>query len=177
MALRRPLGVVVGISPWNGVHVLAWRTVVNPLAFGNTVVRRRRPCRSPTSSSIATRSGASTSPAPPRPAASSPNGRAAPGLSAGLIIGDNQRGFAVARRIDSGVVQVNDQTVADEPQLPLGGMKDSGWGRSGPASMRNFTEIQWITTREAPVTSPSKGLRDPPGVSGDRIPLSHGRGG
>jgi acyl-CoA reductase-like NAD-dependent aldehyde dehydrogenase len=45
MALRRPLGVVVGISPWNGVHVLAWRTVVNPLAFGNTVVRRRRPCR------------------------------------------------------------------------------------------------------------------------------------
>jgi vanillin dehydrogenase len=38
MALRRPLGVVAGISPWNGAHVLAWRTVVNPLAFGNTVV-------------------------------------------------------------------------------------------------------------------------------------------
>jgi vanillin dehydrogenase len=35
MALRRPLGVVAGISPWNGAHVLAWRTVVNPLAFGN----------------------------------------------------------------------------------------------------------------------------------------------
>jgi acyl-CoA reductase-like NAD-dependent aldehyde dehydrogenase len=45
-------------------------------------------------------------------------------------------------------VHVNDQTVADEPQLPLGGMKDSGWGRSGPASMHDFTEIQWITTRE-----------------------------
>jgi acyl-CoA reductase-like NAD-dependent aldehyde dehydrogenase len=70
------------------------------------------------------------------------------GLSAGLITGDNQRGFALARRIDSGVVHVNDQTVADEPQLPLGGMKDSGWGRSGPASMNDFTEIQWITTRE-----------------------------
>jgi acyl-CoA reductase-like NAD-dependent aldehyde dehydrogenase len=70
------------------------------------------------------------------------------GLSAGLITGDNQRGFALARRIDSGVVHVNDQTVADEPQLPLGGMKDSGWGRSGPASMHDFTEIQWITTRE-----------------------------
>ena len=38
LALRRPLGVVAGISPWNGAHVLAWRTVVNPLAFGNTVV-------------------------------------------------------------------------------------------------------------------------------------------
>jgi acyl-CoA reductase-like NAD-dependent aldehyde dehydrogenase len=70
------------------------------------------------------------------------------GLSAGLITGDNQRGLALARRIDSGVVHVNDQTVADEPQLPLGGMKDSGWGRSGPASMHDFTEIQWITTRE-----------------------------
>src|ERR1700678_1038858 len=70
------------------------------------------------------------------------------GLSAGLITGDNQRGFALARRIDSGVVHVNNQTVADEPQLPLGGVKDSGWGRSGPASMADFTELQWITTRD-----------------------------
>ena len=70
------------------------------------------------------------------------------GLSAGLITGDNQRGFALARQIESGVVHVNNQTVADEPQLPLGGVKDSGWGRSGPASMADFTELQWITTRE-----------------------------
>jgi acyl-CoA reductase-like NAD-dependent aldehyde dehydrogenase len=70
------------------------------------------------------------------------------GLSAGLITSDNQRGFALARRIDAGVVHVNDQTVADEPQLPLGGVKDSGWGRSGPQSMADFTEVQWITTRD-----------------------------
>ncbi|HEX4258093.1 MAG TPA: aldehyde dehydrogenase family protein [Streptosporangiaceae bacterium] len=70
------------------------------------------------------------------------------GLSAGLITGDNQRGFNLARQIDSGVVHVNDQTVADEPQLPLGGTKDSGWGRSGPGSMQDFTEVQWITTRD-----------------------------
>ena len=70
------------------------------------------------------------------------------GLSAGLITGDNQRGFALARRIDAGAVHVNDQTVADEPQLPLGGTKDSGWGRSGPQSMADFTEVQWITTRD-----------------------------
>ena len=71
------------------------------------------------------------------------------GLSAGLITSDTQRGFALARRIDSGVVHVNDQTVADEPQLPLGGTKDSGWGRSGPHSMSDFTELQWITTRDS----------------------------
>jgi acyl-CoA reductase-like NAD-dependent aldehyde dehydrogenase len=70
------------------------------------------------------------------------------GLSAGLITSDNQRGFALARRIDAGVVHVNDQTIADEPQLPLGGVKDSGWGRSGPHSMADFTELQWITTRD-----------------------------
>jgi acyl-CoA reductase-like NAD-dependent aldehyde dehydrogenase len=70
------------------------------------------------------------------------------GLSAGLITSDNQRGFALARRIDAGVVHVNDQTIADEPQLPLGGVKDSGWGRSGPQSMADFTELQWITTRD-----------------------------
>jgi acyl-CoA reductase-like NAD-dependent aldehyde dehydrogenase len=52
-------------------------------------------------------------------------------------------------------VHVNDQTVADErQQLPLGGMKDSGGGRSGPASMHDFTEIQWITTREGTGTFP-----------------------
>ena len=70
------------------------------------------------------------------------------GLSAGLFTSDNQRGFALARRIDAGVVHVNDQTIADEPQLPLGGVKDSGWGRSGPHSMADFTELQWITTRD-----------------------------
>jgi vanillin dehydrogenase len=70
------------------------------------------------------------------------------GLSAGLITSDNQRGFNLARRIDAGVVHVNDQTIADEPQLPLGGVKDSGWGRSGPQSMTDFTELQWITTRD-----------------------------
>ena len=76
------------------------------------------------------------------------------GLSAGLITGDNQRGFALARRIDAGVVHVNDQTIADEPQLPLGGVKDSGWGRSGPHSMADFTELQWITTRDGTGTYP-----------------------
>jgi acyl-CoA reductase-like NAD-dependent aldehyde dehydrogenase len=29
-----------------------------------------------------------------------------------------------------------------------GGVKDSGWGRSGSHSMADFTELQWVTTRE-----------------------------
>jgi acyl-CoA reductase-like NAD-dependent aldehyde dehydrogenase len=50
LALRRPLGVVAGISPWNGAHVLAWRTIVNPLAFGNTVVLK--PSEAPVSAGL-----------------------------------------------------------------------------------------------------------------------------
>ncbi len=38
LATRKPLGVVAGFTPWNGAFNLAWRTIVLPLAFGNTVV-------------------------------------------------------------------------------------------------------------------------------------------
>ncbi|WP_077036396.1 aldehyde dehydrogenase family protein [Pelomonas sp. KK5] len=38
MALRKPLGVIAGISPWNGSLALGFRTIVAPLACGNTVV-------------------------------------------------------------------------------------------------------------------------------------------
>jgi len=42
MAVRKPLGVVAGITPWNGAHNLAWRTALLPMAFGNTMVLKRR---------------------------------------------------------------------------------------------------------------------------------------
>ena len=74
--------------------------------------------------------------------------RTAYGLSAGIITGDGERGFALAQQIDSGIVHVNDQTVADEPQMPFGGVKDSGFGRfGGLAVVDEFTELRWITVR------------------------------
>jgi acyl-CoA reductase-like NAD-dependent aldehyde dehydrogenase len=70
------------------------------------------------------------------------------GLSAGIITGDRDRGFALARQIESGIVHVNDQTVADEPQMPFGGVKDSGFGRfGGQAVIDEFTELRWVTVR------------------------------
>jgi acyl-CoA reductase-like NAD-dependent aldehyde dehydrogenase len=37
-AVRQPVGVVVGIAPWNAPVVLGVRAVAAPLAYGNTVV-------------------------------------------------------------------------------------------------------------------------------------------
>jgi acyl-CoA reductase-like NAD-dependent aldehyde dehydrogenase len=34
----------------------------------------------------------------------------------------------VARRLQTGVCHINDATINDEPQMPLGGVKASGWG-------------------------------------------------
>jgi acyl-CoA reductase-like NAD-dependent aldehyde dehydrogenase len=70
------------------------------------------------------------------------------GLSAGIITSDPDRGLALAQRIESGIVHVNDQPVADEPQMPFGGVKGSGFGRfGGSAAIDEFTDLQWVTVR------------------------------
>ncbi|HVC86242.1 MAG TPA: aldehyde dehydrogenase family protein [Gaiellaceae bacterium] len=70
------------------------------------------------------------------------------GLSAGIFTGDTNRGFALAQQLDSGIAHVNDQSVGDEPQMPFGGVKDSGWGRfGGQAVVDEFTELRWITVQ------------------------------
>jgi len=38
MAVRRPVGVVLGIAPWNAPVILGVRAIATPLACGNTVV-------------------------------------------------------------------------------------------------------------------------------------------
>jgi acyl-CoA reductase-like NAD-dependent aldehyde dehydrogenase len=73
------------------------------------------------------------------------------GLTAGIISADVYRGFGLAQRLEAGIVHVNDQTVNDEPQMPFGGVKDSGWGKFGlQFTAEDFTELQWITMRDGP---------------------------
>ena len=38
MAIRQPVGVVLGIAPWNAPVILGVRAIAMPLACGNTVV-------------------------------------------------------------------------------------------------------------------------------------------
>jgi len=68
------------------------------------------------------------------------------GLSASVFTRDFIKGLAIAERIESGIVHINDQTVHDEPQVPFGGVKESGWGRfGGRAALEEFTELRWIS--------------------------------
>ena len=48
-------------------------------------------------------------------------------------------------------MHVNDQPIHDEPQMPFGGVKDSGWGRFGITfAMEEFTELHWLTIKSQP---------------------------
>ncbi|MGE5689073.1 MAG: aldehyde dehydrogenase family protein [Pseudomonadota bacterium] len=68
------------------------------------------------------------------------------GLASGIITSDTDRGLQLAQRIQAGIVHVNDQPVGDEPQMPFGGVKESGLGRfGGSAVIDEFTEVHWVT--------------------------------
>ncbi|GAB2890150.1 aldehyde dehydrogenase family protein [Streptomyces mayteni] len=68
------------------------------------------------------------------------------GLTCGILTENAGHGLAVARRVRTGIVHVNDQTVADEPQAPFGGVGASGYGRFGGRwGVEAFTTTRWIT--------------------------------
>ena len=70
------------------------------------------------------------------------------GLSAGIITTNTDKGLALADRIEAGIVHINEQTIGDEPQMPFGGVKDSGWGRfGGAAALDEFSELKWVTVQ------------------------------
>lgn len=71
------------------------------------------------------------------------------GLVASIISRDLPRALRLAARLEAGIVHVNDQTVNDEPQMPFGGVKDTGWGRFGIGhAAEEFAEVQWVSARE-----------------------------
>ena len=71
------------------------------------------------------------------------------GLSLGILTRDVMRGLDLARKIPTGIVHINEQTVDDEANVPFGGIFDSGTGTrfGGTANLDAFTETRWITIR------------------------------
>jgi acyl-CoA reductase-like NAD-dependent aldehyde dehydrogenase len=71
------------------------------------------------------------------------------GLSAAVFTQDITKAMSVANRIESGICHINGPTVSDEPQMPFGGVKASGYGRfGGKAGINEFTDLRWITIED-----------------------------
>lgn len=69
------------------------------------------------------------------------------GLTSSILSGDTYKAFELAPKILAGVVNVNSPTVNDEIHAPMGGVRDSGWGRTGPDSLKEFQDVIWINSQ------------------------------
>jgi aldehyde dehydrogenase (NAD+) len=70
------------------------------------------------------------------------------GLSAAVVTNDLQKAMDLSLRLESGMVHVNDATITDEPHVPFGGVKNSGFGREGGRySWEEMTEVKWVTVQ------------------------------
>ncbi len=71
------------------------------------------------------------------------------GLSSAIFTRDVGLALTIAQRLDFGCCHINGPTVNDEAQMPLGGMKASGYGRfGGLPGIHEFTEVQWISVED-----------------------------
>ncbi|WP_020141012.1 aldehyde dehydrogenase family protein [Streptomyces sp. 351MFTsu5.1] len=77
------------------------------------------------------------------------------GLTAGIITENATHGLRVARGLRTGMVHINDQSVADDPQAPFGGVGSSGYGRFGGRwGIEAFSNTRWITLATQHATYP-----------------------
>ncbi|OGT84748.1 MAG: phenylacetaldehyde dehydrogenase [Gammaproteobacteria bacterium RIFCSPLOWO2_12_FULL_52_10] len=68
------------------------------------------------------------------------------GLSSAVMTNDMDKMMFFAQNLETGMTHFNHTTVYDEPHVPFGGVKNSGFGREGGHySMEEMTEVKWIT--------------------------------
>jgi benzaldehyde dehydrogenase (NAD) len=72
------------------------------------------------------------------------------GLSVGVITQSMERAMNFTNKLKTGIIHINDQTVADEPWVPFGGRGSSGNGgrHGGAANWEEFTQWQWVTIQD-----------------------------
>ncbi|NML43887.1 aldehyde dehydrogenase family protein [Ramlibacter sp. G-1-2-2] len=67
------------------------------------------------------------------------------GLSASIMTADVWKGITLGGQVQAGMVNVNGPTMGGEPQIPFGGVKDSGWARFGRWAIDTFTDLNLVT--------------------------------
>ena len=105
MALREPVGVVLGLAPWSAPVILGVRAAAVPLACGDTVVLKGSEICPRTHRLIGEVFSA---------AGCGEGVDTEYGLSAAVFGRDVVSALAVARRIDSGICHINGPTLRDE---------------------------------------------------------------
>jgi acyl-CoA reductase-like NAD-dependent aldehyde dehydrogenase len=68
------------------------------------------------------------------------------GLTSSILAGNTYQALEMAPKVLAGIVNVNSPTVNDEIHAPMGGVRDSGWGRTGPRSLDDFSDLIWINS-------------------------------
>jgi benzaldehyde dehydrogenase (NAD) len=176
VAERVPLGVVGVIGPFNFPVYLCLRAVIPALAFGNTVVLKPDQQTAVSSGILVAQLFAAAGlpegvlhvlPGDAEPgkaltidphvsqAVALANGTEY-GLSASVHSKSLDHARAVARRLRTGMVHINDQTVNDDARAPFGGVGASGNGsrQGGHASLDEYTTWHWSTERAEPPMYP-----------------------
>ena len=73
------------------------------------------------------------------------------GLSGAIHTRNVEYGAEIAKRIDTGMIHVNDGTINDEPLVAFGGEKNSGVGRlNGKWALEEFTTLKWVSVQHEP---------------------------
>lgn len=68
------------------------------------------------------------------------------GLSSAICTGDYERGLQFALGVEAGMTHINSISVADAPNAPFGGEKNSGLGRfNGEWILHEFSRAHWIS--------------------------------
>jgi len=68
------------------------------------------------------------------------------GLSGAIHTRNLDYGVELAKRVETGMIHINDTTIHDEPIVAFGGEKQSGLGRlNGEWSLQEFTTLKWIS--------------------------------
>jgi len=71
------------------------------------------------------------------------------GLAAGVWTRDVSKAHMVSKRLQAGIVWVNNYQMSD-PSVSVGGLKQSGWGYDlGPEAINGFTHLKAVVAQIA----------------------------